>query len=281
MGLQVLRQTKTELEMRCPWHSDKRPSFYVNIETGAWICHAGCGRGSFLQLYEKLQRVSDIAHRDSPSPATDEAYQSVDLALSFLVKRGFTPAMLNRWGVVYSEDYKAAELPCFDDDRKWFGSIYRMAPGLLPKYRHPEGFPRSRVLFGLWRLPRVLPEVWLTEGPLDAIWLQEAGYPAVAMLGSYLTKEQVAVLSVRGVTRVTLCFDNDDAGRVATVLASKTFRQEGVWAQRINLPTCYKDIQEVPWKKIQQVVSMRSMCSSASLPLTLGRWLANEERSLA
>lgn len=29
----------------CPFHSDRNPSFSVNLDSGLWICHAGCGDG--------------------------------------------------------------------------------------------------------------------------------------------------------------------------------------------------------------------------------------------
>ncbi|KKL80037.1 hypothetical protein LCGC14_2008850, partial [marine sediment metagenome] len=43
--------------MRCPFHEDRHPSFYVNKLTGSWFCHSGCGGGGFFDLYERLKLI--------------------------------------------------------------------------------------------------------------------------------------------------------------------------------------------------------------------------------
>lgn len=61
------RQSGREASASCPFHEDRRPSFSVNLETGLWRCHAGCGGGdvfafvmqryglTFPQALRKLQ----------------------------------------------------------------------------------------------------------------------------------------------------------------------------------------------------------------------------------
>jgi len=39
---------------RCPFHADRKASFTVNVETGLWTCHAGCGKGNVRQFAERL-----------------------------------------------------------------------------------------------------------------------------------------------------------------------------------------------------------------------------------
>lgn len=58
-----------ELRLSCPCgtHDDNRPSFYYNIETGAYYCH-GCGEcGSYLGLGEILQ--VDLAPTNGSAPS--------------------------------------------------------------------------------------------------------------------------------------------------------------------------------------------------------------------
>ena len=38
----------------CPFHEDNHPSFSVNLVTGLWCCHAGCGRGDAATFAEEL-----------------------------------------------------------------------------------------------------------------------------------------------------------------------------------------------------------------------------------
>ncbi len=57
------RDSGDEIHACCPLHSERRPSFYINAETGLWKCHAGCGGGNLYQLAEKLTGSSTKARR--------------------------------------------------------------------------------------------------------------------------------------------------------------------------------------------------------------------------
>lgn len=279
LGMKVARETAKELEMRCPFHEDRHPSFYVSKDTGAWICHAGCGAGSFLELEQRLQ-VMDLDSRPSARAQTSQP-KSVDLGLSSLIDRGFSPAMLEHWGIAYNEDVKAIEIPCYHVDNRFIGYIFKNPEGQKPKYLHPEGFPRGEFLFGIQKL---LPleqgkEVFLVEGPLDAIWLQEAGFQAVAVLGTRLTQGQVDILYGLRVHRAILCFDNDGPGKMAAAVALELLRRSGgMWVFRVVLPEQYKDIQEVPFSDVSKVVGDRHLCINGRglIPAGMERWFAHE-----
>lgn len=38
----------------CPFHSDPRKSFRVNLESGRWRCDAGCGEGNHIQFCDRM-----------------------------------------------------------------------------------------------------------------------------------------------------------------------------------------------------------------------------------
>ena len=75
------RRTEDQLYACCPFHAEKTPSFTVNVETGEWYCHAGCGGGAEKEFVAKYFDVStDVAkyavsyyeqHGSMPFP-TDE-----------------------------------------------------------------------------------------------------------------------------------------------------------------------------------------------------------------
>lgn len=278
LGVSITRETERELETLCPFHDDRHPSFYVNKESGAWICHSGCGAGSFFDLYEKLHTLDlqPVRTRSETSPPIP-----VDMALADLIDRGFTPAMLERWEIAYNGDVGAIEIPCYAVDDHLVGYIFRMPEGVRPKYRHPEGFQKSLMLFGMHKL---LPfkekrkEVVLVEGPLDAIWLQEAGVPAVAILGSRLSAEQVSILYDLSVHTATLAFDNDAAGLMATALATEVLRKSAVWVWMVPLPSKYKDVQEIPLDAIPEIIARKHLCTNGRglIPATSRRWLGHE-----
>lgn len=45
---------KEQQNVRCPFHEDSRASFSVNLTTGAWNCHGGCGAGGRRAFEAKL-----------------------------------------------------------------------------------------------------------------------------------------------------------------------------------------------------------------------------------
>ena len=49
------RQSGDELVACCPLHDDRRPSFSINLSTGLWICHAGCGGGNLAKLVHRVK----------------------------------------------------------------------------------------------------------------------------------------------------------------------------------------------------------------------------------
>ncbi len=54
---------------RCPFHGDQHPSFSVDFDEGYWHCFAGCGGGSVIDFWMKLnntgfpQAVADLADK--------------------------------------------------------------------------------------------------------------------------------------------------------------------------------------------------------------------------
>lgn len=52
------RSGSTQASGRCPFHEDQRPSFSVNLDTGLWKCHAGCGEGNAIDFYMKCNNVN-------------------------------------------------------------------------------------------------------------------------------------------------------------------------------------------------------------------------------
>ncbi len=47
-----------EVTVSCPFHDDHSPSFSVNLDTGLWVCHAGCGGGNVIDFVMKRHSLS-------------------------------------------------------------------------------------------------------------------------------------------------------------------------------------------------------------------------------
>ena len=85
----------------------------------------------------------------------------------------------------------------------------------------------------------------IVEGYFDVIAAHAAGVEhTVASSGTALTREQVHSLS-RIAETLILCFDGDDAGRVAATRAVDVIAAEGVQARICRLPAAFKDPDEL------------------------------------
>ena len=50
--------TRREQSLRCPFHDDKTASFSLNIEKGAWKCHAENVGGGILDFEMRISNCS-------------------------------------------------------------------------------------------------------------------------------------------------------------------------------------------------------------------------------
>ncbi len=48
----------------CPFHQDKEPSLSINTDNGYWHCFAGCGKGCFRDLAQRLNVEPPGGDRD-------------------------------------------------------------------------------------------------------------------------------------------------------------------------------------------------------------------------
>src|SRR5215467_4110069 len=54
----LLEMQNGEATGLCPFHDDQNPSFSVNLETGLWCCHAGCGGGDVFSFVMRRNGLS-------------------------------------------------------------------------------------------------------------------------------------------------------------------------------------------------------------------------------
>lgn len=101
------------------------------------------------------------------------------------------------------------------------------------KYKLPPGFMKTAVLYNLDRV-RGVSHLVLVEGYWSVFKLFELGVPAVALMGSSMSNEQIALLARSGVTLVTLLLDDDKPGQEATeVILPSLTRHFYVWTPEL------------------------------------------------
>jgi DNA primase len=87
-------------------------------------------------------------------------------------------------------------------------------PEGVERYLLPKRFEKSRVLFNLHRVSDA-EHLVLAEGYWSVFRLHALGVPVAALMGSSISEEQLTLLRERGIRRVTVLWDGDDAGRKA------------------------------------------------------------------
>ena len=171
-----------------------------------------------------------------------------DVLLTAMTKKGYTKAELldaglvvqNKNGGLYDKFRNRLMLPVIDTrgDVVAFGS--RVLDKSEPKYMNSSETPvysKRRVLYGLNLAKKTKrPNIILCEGNLDIVTLHQAGFDnAVASMGTALTVEQTRLLS-RFTKELVLCYDNDNAGKIATERAVQILNNSEFSVKVLQLP---------------------------------------------
>jgi DNA primase len=176
----------------------------------------------------KLSQALASARPSKHARALGGPYESGPL--TELRNRGFSAETLKRWGVRWvaeeqlaKKDPKPDELPTYtirqcyaipveDEHSQLLSWCYRRtgdSPNWQPRYLYSTHADIGAMWFGL-RHHANERAVYVVEGALDAMWLDQAGLPALAMLGAGLSDQKVRrLLRYR---EVTVFADRDNGG---------------------------------------------------------------------
>jgi DNA primase len=185
------------------------------------------------------------------------APDSWDSLLRAMTEKGYSKSELlraglvvqNRNGGLYDKFRNRLMLPVIDvrGDVVGFGS--RVLDKSEPKYMNTTEtltYSKRRVLYGLNLAKKTKrPNIILCEGNLDVVTLHQAGFDnAVASMGTALTVEQTRLLS-RYTKELVLCYDNDNAGQLATKRALEMLQNSEFTVKVLRLPNRMVDGQPV------------------------------------
>jgi hypothetical protein len=223
-----------ELSMFCPLHNDTKRSASLNLNMGAWFCHAGCGGGSVRQLIDaedtwvradgRIKEPSAIAYHSNGALDTRELMDDVlrwhqnlvhdcSLIHRLYKLRGITRRTIRQALIGYDGRY--FKIPVFSPDRDlWNVRTYDPNPG-----------PDRRKIWGVRGLnqPRIYPAsildlagageaVLFCEGEWDALLTLQTGYLAVTYTcGAGKPWHHEWDIGFAGL-KVYLCHDADEQG---------------------------------------------------------------------
>ncbi len=173
----------------CPFHDDKKPSFWFNAKNGCWKCEA-CGEQgngqTFLQkienldkteAYKKLLSIANVAPVQRPKYTLQNYSEEKCLPLDFLTNLGIKNGKLG------------ISIPYMDESGAVISTRQRYAPSSPIRFSWNKG---SRVIpYGLWLLKHIKEQgyVVLVEGESDAhtLWLHDI--PALGIPGASTFQE--------------------------------------------------------------------------------------------
>ena len=202
-------------------------------------------QGQAVRAYlDKRKITRSTAVRFGMGAAPD----SWDALLTAMTKLSYTKSELlavglavqGKNGRLYDKFRNRLMLPVIDTrgDVVAFGS--RVLDKSEPKYMNSPETPvysKRRVLYGLNLAKKSRrPNIILCEGNLDIVTLHQAGFDnAVASMGTALTTEQIRLLS-RFTKELVLCYDNDNAGKIATERALQLLNNTEFTVRVLQLP---------------------------------------------
>lgn len=201
--------------------------------------------GQAVQEYLDRRQIRKATAVNFGMGASPNAWDGL---LTAMLKKGYTKAEMlsaglivqNKNGGFYDKFRNRLMLPVIDTrgDVVAFGS--RVIDNSEPKYMNSSETPvysKRRVLYGLNLAKKTKrSNIILCEGNLDIVTLHQAGFDnAVASMGTALTQEQIRLLS-RFTKELVLCYDNDNAGKIATERALQLLNNSEFSVKVLQLP---------------------------------------------
>ena len=149
-------------------------------------------------------------------------------------------AVQNKNGGIYDKFRNRLMLPVIDVRGDVIGFGSRVLDKSEPKYMNTSEtitYSKRRALYAMNLAKKSKrPNIILCEGNLDVVTLHQAGFDnAVASMGTALTQEQIRLLS-RYTKEIIICYDNDNAGKLATERALQLLRNSEFTVRVLQLP---------------------------------------------
>jgi DNA primase len=164
--------------------------------------------------------TSERVGAERANPPLERPLKDLNPDHPYLVERGLTVPTIKTFGIGYCTRglmRGRIAIPIHDEHGDLVAYAGRAVDGALAaekgKYRLPDGFKKSFVLFNLHRaIQSADRHLILVEGFFDCFRATQAGFPnVVALMGSTLSEPQEQLLLAHA-DRLTLFFDGDDAG---------------------------------------------------------------------
>ena len=282
-GISIESEVDSDYLIFCPYHNNYRtPAGEVSKDHGTFFCFSCHESHSLTELvmhvtnknyFEAVRFIesakTDVNIVDSLNKVlkSEPEYVPFDQvlikrlnnqalesprAVRYFEGRRITKESMEKFYLGYSENQDMITVPINDPSGNMFvGFVARSVEG--KDFKNTPKLPKSKILFNLHRA-RLHDFVYVVESSFDVVRLDQCGLPAVATLGSNVSKAQIQLLT-KHFNSVIVVPDNDDAGRD---MASKIVDKMGGRANPIALPPRFKDIGDMTdsdIKKLTEIIS--------------------------
>jgi DNA primase len=169
---------------------------------------------------------------------------TLDPTHPYLASRGIPPELIERFDLGFCSVGSMKGRVCIPIENvqgelvayagRWAGSEAELPAG-EEKYKLPKGFQKSAELFNLHRVKHCR-HLIVVEGFFGAIRLHGLRFPAMALMGSSLSDEQVALLQAHAphLRFITVMLDGDEPGRKAADTVAARLAQNW-WCRIVHL----------------------------------------------
>src|SRR5215467_10750556 len=174
------------------------------------------------------------------------------VALEYLEQRCISGNEIGMWEIGWDPDEKRIVFPARDLDGNLRFLIKRAVdPRAQPKYLYSGGSEKTSVLYGADMIGE-FKHIVLTEGVLDAIKLHTFMQPAVAILGTGISDQQVRVIPKLRPKKIYLMFDKDPAGVRNIEIATQKLRSYPLHVCRY--PVGKSDPAELSYEEVERSI---------------------------
>lgn len=231
-------------------HIDRNPSWWINADSGAFICFSCGWKGNLYSLISYMQDIEIGKVQDWLGSATslvtrferlkvpvrppiEEVTRVTESMLSAFTSvptealevRGLSASSSEEYGLRWDARNKNWIIPIREPitnkllgwqekgfDRRYFKNV-------------PAGIKKSNALFGYDQYQGGT--MIVVESPLDVIRLASIGIKgAVAVFGAMVSTAQVNL--IRGADKIIFAMDNDDAGKSSSASLLETCKEMGI-----------------------------------------------------
>jgi len=280
---QTVTTSKGTALICCPFHDDHNPSMGVSlgngkVSAGIFNCFSCKAKGGWNVLASKLglTTVGSESNLDKHyfvnktkiklfKPIDKESLTLIDIDTGW---RRYSKKFLKKfkvkkmWHDKFGDYYLYFPFTYLGEDYGFIRtSISKDSYG--PKYWFNV---REKLLYPIdYLLQFSTPVVVIVEGLADCLRLLKYGIPALASLGTVITKFNYELIEMQGIEKIIFCYDGDEAGKKAVIgYDTNNGYIEGQAAMltrtgydvRVLFPPKGKDPDNMPYKYIKILKNM-------------------------